>query len=236
MQHEWQRLTEDGRVRSLKYRWGPASSNALAILLPEQGWLLVGCPLQATDAVVLDLLRDGDVIALLAPNAYHYLGQTAWRARFPTAKAYAPRGALARLARKLPELSFRDVAELAALLPGDVAVVEPSGQKSPDLLLRARSGGQTVWWLGDLFSNTGVGDAVWWLRLLSRMAGSGPGYRINTRPELVYVNDRTQWLESVQEALLREPPGVVVPAHGEPVTQGAARVTAALVAQQLRAG
>lgn len=102
--------------------------------------------------------------------------------------------------------------------------------ESPDLLLRITSQtGEIVWWLGDLFSNTTSADQIWPLRLLSRLAGSGPGYRRNARPELVYVRNREAWLSSVRSVLAANPPSVVVPAHGDPVLVDAARRTTEVV-------
>jgi glyoxylase-like metal-dependent hydrolase (beta-lactamase superfamily II) len=55
--------------------------------------------------------------------------------------------------------------------------------------------------------------------MLVWIAGSGPGYRRTSRPELVYVQDRSRWLASVRDALVRDPPTIVVPAHGDPVME-----------------
>lgn len=227
----WRPLTRERDVRVLKYSWGPANANALAVRLGGQGWLVVSPPRDAPTTVQDELEADGGVVALLAPNAYHYLGQTTWRARFPAAQSWAPRGALPRLAAKSKGVVFRSAEELAGELPSGMELVFPDGQKSPDLLLRvATSGGEVVWWLGDLFSNVTLADQSWWLRPLSRLAGSGPGYRRNARPELVYVRERAGWLNSVRSALTAHPPTLVVPAHGDPITDDAAGKTAQVVA------
>jgi hypothetical protein len=220
-------------VRVAKYSWGPATANALAVKLTDARWLLVGCPIDASEDGLAELAQEGEVALLLAPNAYHYLGQAGFRHRFPGARSFAPLGAHARLARKSPDVVYEDLSQLERLLPGHVQLVVPDGQKSPDSLLRVRVSGQTVWWLGDLFSNTSAADAAWWLRLASRLAGSGPGYRCSSRPELVYVSDRRAWLSSVSNALAAAPPSVVVPAHGEPVTLDAERLTSSLLERML---
>jgi hypothetical protein len=90
--------------------------------------------------------------------------------------------------------------------------------KSPDLMFQIPTNVGTIWWMGDQFSNSGVSDQIWLLRLLSRFLGSGLGYRCNSKPELVYVQDRAAWLGSIRAALEELPPTVVVPAHGDPVT------------------
>jgi hypothetical protein len=218
----WRPITREGDVRVLKYSWGPASANALAVRLSSEGWLVVSPPRGAPASVQDELAADGGVAALLAPNAFHYLGQSEWRRRFPAATSWAPGGSLARLAAKSGE-AFGSAEDLARQLPPHLGLTFPEGQKSPDSLLRVTTaGGEVVWWLGDLFSNTTPADQTWWLRPLSRLAGSGPGYRRNARPELVYVRERALWLDSVRQALAAHPPTLVVPAHGDLVTDAAA--------------
>jgi hypothetical protein len=226
----WRSLTACGDVRVLKYSWGPANANALAVRLGAQGWLVVSPPRGAPPPIQDELAADGGVCALLAPNAYHYLGQEAWQQRFPGATSWAPSGALARIAGKTKAPRLQRAEELALQLPSTVALVFPEGQKSPDLLVRISSRtGEVVWWLGDLFSNTTAADQIWPLRVVSRLAGSGPGYRRNTRPELVYVRNRDAWLASVRSAVTAHAPSVVVPAHGDPVLADTAQRTAAIM-------
>lgn len=226
----WRPLTADGNVRWLKYSWGPATASSLAIRLPDRGWLLVSAPAGAPASAAEELERDGGVAMLLAPNAYHYLGQRAWRSRFPEATSWAPRNARPRLTAMSRDVPYGAAEDLAAELPPNIHVITPEGQKTSDLLLRIDTGGEVVWWLGDLFSNTGPADAIWPLRLLARLAGSGPGFRRNTRPGLVYVRDTASWLASVRSALSARLPTIAVPAHGDPVSDDAAVKTAALLA------
>jgi hypothetical protein len=229
LSHRWVNLNEDGSLRVLKYSFGPGTANTFAILLDDGTFLVVSPSTNAPDSVCDELAQTGPVSLLLAPNAYHHRGQAAWRARFPEALSYAPERALPRLIQQSPGVSYRPASELTSKLPARVAVIEPDGFKSPDLLLRVTSGEHTAYWLGDLFSNSTKDDQIWPLRLLGRLAGSGLGYRRNTKPELVYVRDRAAWLDSVRHTLAVPPPTVVVPAHGDPVLEDTARRTAAVL-------
>lgn len=225
----WLPLTPGGGVRFLRYSFGPGTANSLAIRTEPRRWLVVSPPLESCARACDELAAEGDVVALLAPNAYHHRGQAAWRSRFPGATSYAPEGALSRLARQAPAVEFRPAQQLVASLPPVVHLMTPEGQKQPDLLVRAELEGAVVWWLGDLFSNAQRGDQRWWLRVVSRLAGSGLGYRRNARPELVYVDDRTRWLASIRSAISARPPTIVVPAHGDPIREDAASRTLALL-------
>ena len=214
----WKPLTEDGHVLWLKYSFGPGTANSLAAKLADNTWLVISPPGEAP-AAVYDLLdQKGGVSALVAPNPYHHRGQAAWRERFPLSLSYAPSGALPRLSKKTPSIDYRSMDELAQKIR-PVRQLLPNGMKAPDMLFQIPAKAGYVWWLGDQFSNSGRTDQIWLLRLLARFAGSGLGYRVNSKPEFVYVRDRAAWLESIRAALKEMPPSVVLPAHGDPVTE-----------------
>jgi len=223
--NRWQTLTSDGNVRWLKYSWGPGTANTLAVRLQDGTWLVVAPSADSPSSVLEDISKDGNVSALVAPNAYHYLGQRAWRLRFPGATSYAPAGALPRLSRKSPDVPYRPASDLIETIQPRVTFLVPEGMKSPDMLIRVSVAGATVWWMGDLFTNSAVGDQNWLLRLIAPLAGSGLGYRRNSRPGLVYVRNPRAWLHSISNALDAEPPSIVVPAHGNPVMEDTARRT-----------
>ncbi len=65
----------------------------------------------------LDELADfGKVVALVASNSFHWLGQAMWRKRFPEARSFAPAQGLKRLAKKMPDVQFEPLEALAPLL------------------------------------------------------------------------------------------------------------------------
>jgi hypothetical protein len=223
--NRWQDLTRDGSVRWMKYSWGPATANTLAVRLEDGNWLVVAPAVGSASSVLAELSRDGTVSALIAPNAYHHLGQRTWRLHFPNAISYAPDGALPRLSRKSPDVPYRPASDLIETVQPRVTFLVPEGMKSPDMLVRVSVAGSTVWWMGDLFTNNVVADQNWLLRMISPLAGSGMGYRRNSKPGMIYVRNPKAWLQSIANALDAEPPSVVVPAHGDPVTQDTARRT-----------
>ena len=218
MTQTWQNLTSDGGVRWLKYSfssWGTA--NTLAIRLDEGSWLVVS-PSSSPSPETFDVLaKDGGVSALLAPNGYHYLGQKAWRERFPKAVSYAADGARSRLATKSPGINFESLDSLKSKLPSRIGIHLPEGMKVPDLMLHATSGGKTVWFSGDVLSNIGPEDLALPMRLVMSLFGGATGYRFNRAPSMVYVGDRSTWKLSVLSAIERAAPSAILPAHGNPV-------------------
>ena len=230
MLNTWTSLTRDGSVRSLKYSFGPATANTLAVRLEDGTWFVVSPATDPPPSVLDELAKDGAVSALVAPNGYHHLGHGPWRLRFPSAVSYAPEGALARLSKKSPGVPYRSTSDLVEQVRPRVDIFTPLGLKTPDLMLRVSVPGDTVWWMGDLFSNNGVDDQAWWLRrLVAPLAGSGLGYRRNTKPGLIYVRDRLAWLRSVRDAVGSHLPSIVIPAHGDPVLEDTARRTQLLL-------
>lgn len=227
--NRWQHLTPGGSVRWLKYSWGPATANTLAVRLEDETWLVIAPSVGPPSSVLADLSKDGTVSALVAPNAYHYLGQRAWRLHFPGATSYAPDGALPRLSKKSPDVPYRSVSGLIEAIRPRVSFLVPEGMKSPDMLVRVSVAGSTVWWMGDLFTNNEVDDQNWLLRMIASLAGSGMGYRRNSKPGLIYVRDPKAWLNSITSALEAESPSIVVPAHGNPVMEDTARRTRCLL-------
>jgi hypothetical protein len=216
--NRWKPLNAEGTdVRWLKYSFGPGTANSLAAKLQDETWLVLSPPNAAPPCVYDALDQQGGVSALVAPNAYHNRGQRAWRERFPLAVSYAPRDAILRLSNKTPGVGYRPIEELAQKL-WPARVLLPDGMKSPDIMFQIPTRVGNIWWMGDQFSNSGASDQIWLLRLLSRFLGGGLGYRCNSKPELVYVRDRAAWLGSIRAALAELPPTVVVPAHGDPVT------------------
>lgn len=223
----WSPLTEDGNVRWLKYSFGPGTANTMAIRDTDGAWVVIS-PSTKTPSAALDaLVKEGQVKALVANNGFHHLGQAQWRERFPHAVSYAPQGALARLKAKAAGIPFQP---LGALKTGPgLAFLVPDGLKVPDLLVMANAGDETVWFSGDLVSNTGPEDLALPVRLLFTLVGGGTGFRFNKMPSLVYLKDRAAWNGSVR-AWLGAGPSIVLPAHGDPLVDNAAARSLRIVA------
>jgi hypothetical protein len=224
----WEKLTDDGGVRWLKYSFGPGTATALAVRLDDGKWLVVSPP-RDPSAAVLDGLG-GDVSALLSPNGFHYMGQAPWRARFPQAKSYAAKDSLERLGKKSSDVPYEPVEALKEKLPSRIAILRPEGMKVSDLMVRATSGGGTVWYTGDLISNLQKGDVSWAVGVLFSLLGGGQGYRYNGVPAMVYMKHRAAWARSVSAAMEQAPPTAILPAHGAPFTDDPARRTKEILA------
>lgn len=227
--HVWSDIVPDGSVRMLAYSFGPGRANTVAVRLKTGSWLVVSPSAGAPEAALDGLDKEGTVTALVAPNAYHHLGQQPWRARFKEAISYAPDGAIPRLTKQCRGVPFRPLSELAALLPPHVGFLVPDGMKNPDALLWVDTPQGSVWYTGDLLSNTTVEDTKAPLRWIFSLLGGGAGFKFNPIPALVYVSSKPNWKSSVKAAMAAHPPITLLPAHGSPLrTDVAAQVATAL--------
>ncbi len=227
--HKWETLSSDGRAMALTYSFGFGRANTLAAKLDDGTWMVVSPGAGLPDSALDEIAAKGDVSALIAPNAFHHLGQKAWRARFPNAKGYAHAGALERLAKQ-SGLGYNPIEELLPRLGNTVHVHSLPGMKAPDLLVDVATADGPVWFGGDLISNTSAEDTAWFPRMVFSLLGGGSGYRFNPVPSMVYLKDKVAWKAAAKAAFAGATPAVVLPAHGAPVRGAEAAGTAAMLA------
>lgn len=227
--HAWTNLTADGNVRALLYSFGLGTANTFAARLDDGAWLVVSPATGAPRAALEALERDGGVSALVAPNAFHHMGQAEWREVFPKAQSFAPEGAIRRLAKQARGIPFEALEPWAAQLPQRVRLWVPDGMKAPDLVASVASGSESAWFGGDLVSNTVAGDIKPIPRFIFGLLGGGEGYRFNKVPAMVYLRDREAWKASMRARVDADPPTVMLPAHGRPLRDDVAAKTRAIL-------
>src|SRR4051812_44669688 len=105
------------------YAFGPGIANALAIPV-EGGVAVVSPPCNAPDTMFTELEKHGPVRALIAPNAFHSLGLSPWKARYPDAPIFAPAQSIARLEKRTKLTGIRPVADMQKLLGDRVELVD----------------------------------------------------------------------------------------------------------------
>jgi hypothetical protein len=197
------------------------SKNAFATTLVFRGvdGLVVVSPGTGLDARAFDALRElGDVRALIANNSFHHMGQPEWRARFPDAVSYCPPNAVKTLEKKANGVSFRPLDALA--LPEHVRWEDPPGFKTGEAILSVGTTDKgSVWFTGDLLTNIQrmSGPPFSWLLSLT---DSAPGFRLFKPAVWLFVKDKKVVREWALGRLAKDPPAVIVSAHGPPVDAG----------------
>lgn len=207
----WNVIDSDAGIAWREYSFRKGAYATTLVFRGADGLVVVSPPsgLEARDYDALAEL--GPVRALVANNTFHHLGQKDWRARFPEAESYCPRGSIAALEKKVPGVRFRPMSELR--LPDSIQWEEPPGFKTGEALLSVPSKRGRVLFTGDLLTNIQrtPGPPVKWLFSLT---DSGPGFRLFRLAVWLFVKDKKVVREWMLSELDKHPPAIVVPAHG----------------------
>jgi hypothetical protein len=213
----WNVLDRDSGILWRQYSFGPALATTLVFRGAGDG-LIALSPGNNIDEKALDELSDfGNVVALVASNAYHWLGQPMWRKRFPAARSFAPAQGIKRLARKMPDLHVEPLAALAPLLGDRATVVEPPGFRVGNAFATVRGTSATCWYPSDLLSNIPKLPPGFVFRTLMSMTDSAPGYRLFRPSVWLQVKDKPAVRSWIGEELAKLGRLTVVPGHGPPI-------------------
>jgi hypothetical protein len=194
----------------------------------EGDGLIVVSPAKHIEEAALDELSDfGKVVALVANNAYHWLGQRHWRKHFPEAKSFAPGRAIARLSKKLPEFgAFEPLEALAPLLGERGTVTDAPGLKVANAFATVKGTHGNVWFASDFLSNIAELPTNFVIRKVMTMTGSAPGFQLFRPSVWLQVKDKGAMRAWVEGELTRVAPTTIVPAHGAPVQAANVAATA----------
>jgi hypothetical protein len=207
----WNVVDQDAAILWREYSFSKGAYATTLVFRGADG-LVVVSPSMKLEARAYDALADlGKVRALIANNTFHHGGQKEWRERFPEAESYCPPAAVATLEKKVPGVTFRSLSELA--LPGHARWEDPPGFKTGEAILSVDAKRGPVWYTGDLLTNIQrtPGPPFSWLFSLT---DSGPGFRLFRLGVWLMVKDKKAVREWMLSRLDKDPPAVVVPAHG----------------------
>jgi glyoxylase-like metal-dependent hydrolase (beta-lactamase superfamily II) len=206
----WNVIDESAGVLSREYEFSRGAKATTMVFRGTDG-LVVVSPGRGLTARDYDALRElGEVRALIANNAYHHLGQAAWRERFPEAESYAPLGSIARLAKQSPGIPYRPLRELS--VPPHVHCDDAPGFKG-ETIVRVGTTRGPVWYSGDLLVNMqGLPPPP--VRWLFTATDSAPGFKLFRLAVWLLVKDKKTVRAWTLARLAETPPAVVVPAHG----------------------
>jgi glyoxylase-like metal-dependent hydrolase (beta-lactamase superfamily II) len=210
----WNVIDSDAAVLWREYSFSKGAYATMFVFRGTDG-LVVVSPGSRMDPRALDALAElGRVRALVANNAFHHMGQKEWRARFPDAESYCPPGAVAALNKKAPGVPFRPLTELA--LPPNARWEDVPGYKTGETILRVDAKRGPVWYTGDLLTNIQrtPGPPLSWLFSLT---DSAPGFRLFRLGVWVFIKDKKAVRQWMLNRLEKEPPAIVIPAHGPAV-------------------
>jgi hypothetical protein len=212
--HGWTVLDRDAALLYRQYKFGGGVATTLVFRGKGDG-LVVMSPANGVDEAGLDELKEfGQVVALIANNGFHWLGQSTWRKHFPDAKSYAPTAAIPRLTKK-SSLAYEPLANAAPHVGEGATLSEPSGLAGNAFaFVRAKSG--TYWYASDLLANLPLPPGFVFKTLMS-MTDSAPGYKLFRPAVWLQVKDKPGLKAWFDKTMAEIPPTTMVPAHGTPV-------------------
>lgn len=216
--HGWKIFDAGTPILTYEYSFGSGTAVALAVGTGD-GLVVVSPPSRVDAAVLDDLARYGPVRALIAPNAFHYLGLAQWRGRFPEAAVFAPAQSLQRLQKK-GQQGIRPLADAAALTGPRLELVDMPHCKTGEALVRVQSESGLVWFMTDVVTNMPALPANPIAKWVFKLSGSAPGLKFNNLAGLVIVQDKKALKRWLATQLDTAAPNWLIPSHGEVVALG----------------
>jgi len=203
-------------ILTCEYSFGPGVATALAVG-GKAGLVVVSPPCKVSSDIFDELSRHGAVRALVASNAFHYLGITEWKARFPDAAVFAPAQSIARVEKHSKLTGIRPLSEASAITGPRVELVDMPHYKTGEVLVRVSTERGVVWYVTDVIMNLRALPRNPVIRLMFALSGSGPGLKFNNIAPLFMVADKKVLRRWLANEFRRAPPKWLIPAHGDTV-------------------
>lgn len=200
-------------ILTYEYHFGGGTANSLAVGI-EGGLEVVSPPSRAASGVFDDLSRYGPVRALVASNAFHYLGLAGWKERLPEALLFAPKQSIGRIERQSKLQGIRPLAEAAPIAGARVEFADMPHYRTGEVLVRISSERGPVWYVTDIVLNLPALPPNPVFRLLFGLSGSAPGLKLNNIASLFMVRDKSALKRWLAAEFDRAPPAWLIPAHG----------------------
>ena len=214
--HGWKIFDARTPILTCEYSFGPGVANALAVG-GKTGLVVVSPPWRVAAGVFDDLSQYGPVRALVASNAFHYLGIREWKARFPEAAIFAPAQSIARVERQSKLSGILPLAEAASITGPSVELIDMPHYRTGEVLVRITTARGVAWYVTDVIMNLPVLPRNPVFRLAFRLSGSGPGPRFNNIAPIFMVKDRAALRRWLCEVFHKWQPDWQIATHGDVV-------------------
>lgn len=232
----WQIIDEDSGVLSYEYNFGAGKANAFAARIDDGSLMVISPPKGFTDAAADDLKAFGEVSTVIAPNGFHHLGLPEWKKRYPDARFLAAAESAMRIQKKNPDAPTLEPLSLMETRSGeDVGVTEVPNTKVGETWAWVRTGRGYVFFCSDVLANMPALPKGLVGKMLFKLSGSGPGFKVFHLALKFYVNDKQDTLNRFRADVAAHPPSVIVFGHGATM-EGAdlAEKTDALLASAIK--
>ncbi|MCJ8169936.1 hypothetical protein [Atopomonas sediminilitoris] len=219
----WQALSSHPEVHHARYLVPNFASNSIAINTAPQQWLVIspGASVldewpgagQAPDQAQAQTENKLE-LSIILPNSFHYMGVSAWQARYPQAKLYASRHAIARLSSKGLH-GIHALEEQQPLLPANYSFKIPPGHRGGDVWLCKTGVAEPLWITCDSFLNYARFSRQPVARLLQKALDAAPGLKISQVVKWFIMDQRQDFKAWALAQLSADQPQWLIPSHGE---------------------
>lgn len=212
----WTVIDRDAGVLTYTYEFTKGGLSTTFVARMGDGKLLVVSPCTGlTDEAAKELEAFGEVGAVMANNGFHHLGVAAWRERYPNARFFAPAEAIKRIKKKNADAGdFEPLSALVGTTGDDVGIHDVDNTKCGESWVWARTANGSAWYVSDVLANIPGLPKPLIPKLLFKLTGSAPGYRVFNLALKFIVKDKKAVLRALLADMEKLPPTVVVPAHG----------------------
>ncbi|HLK35576.1 MAG TPA: hypothetical protein VKU41_02405 [Polyangiaceae bacterium] len=213
----WNVLDRERAILWREYSFGGGVATTFVFRGAGDGLIAVS-PCSGIDKASLDELGSfGNVVALVACNGFHWLGQQAWRDHFPNARSFSPAQGIARLSKKVPGLRFEALDALEPLLGDGAKVSDAPGLKVGSAIATVRGSKGPYVYAADFLANIPALPKQFVFRILMSMTDSAPGYKLFRPAVWLQVKNKDEFRAWMNDLLDKSAPAAIVPAHGAPV-------------------
>lgn len=209
----WQTLEQHPELSWARYKVPNFASNCMVLKHGHGQWTVLSPGEELLDnwPGVDDTVT---TLNIVMPNGFHYMGVSAWQARYPNARFFASRQAIARLTSK----GLRNILPLedhSMVLPEGYQWLIPPGHRAGDVWLCKRSEHGNLWITCDSFLNYARYSHQPVARLLQKTLNAAPGLKISQVVKWFILTQRSAFKTWALQRLADFPPQLLLPSHGE---------------------
>jgi hypothetical protein len=214
--HGWRVFDASTPILIYEYSFGPGLANALAVGGGD-GLVIVSPPCRVAPGVFDDLARYGAVRALVASNAFHYLGIPEWKARFADAAIFAPAQSIARVEKQSKVRGIRPLSEAMSIAGQRLELVDMPHYKTGEVLVRITTERGRIWYVTDVIMNMPSLPSNPIAKLVFGLSRSGPGLKFNNVAPLFMVANKPALRRWLADEFRNAPPDFLIATHGDVV-------------------
>ena len=194
-------------------------SNSVAIKINENEFVLVSPGASLLENWPEEWKNKDTKIHIIMPNAWHFMGVSAWQAQFENHVLYASKLARSKLIEKKAFSAQQDIKVLEDTLPPlpeGYEVLFPPGHRAGDVWLTKQDTSTTKTWITcDSFLNYQRLSNQPVARTLQKLLGAAPGLKMSQVVKWLILNDKKAFKNWVLKQLETDNPTTLIPSHGE---------------------